>query len=273
VAQVVQNIVINATEVMPRGGAIRIRAQNVELGVANPQLLPPGPYLRIGILDEGPGIPPGIRDRIFEPFFSTKSRGSGLGLSVCHSIVAKHDGRIEVAASAGSGAAFEIYLPAVPGADPVERLPDGADATIRGRVLIMDDEESIRHATLKILAAVGCDAIASSNGQEAVARYQEARKAGNPFDVVILDLTVSGGMGGTETLEELKKLDLTVCAIVSSGYSNDPVVASHASFGFAAVLEKPFEPSQVRDVVGRVIASHKATLGGAGPATARARPS
>ena len=258
VAQVVQNIVINATEVMPRGGAVYIRAKNVILGAENEQLLSPGPYLRIGIVDEGPGIPGAIRDRIFEPFFSTKSRGSGLGLSVCHSIVAKHDGRIDVTSSVGSGAAFEIYLPAAPGAESMTELPNAADAMIHGRVLVMDDDESIRHATLKILAAVGCDTVTAPNGQEAVALYLDARKKGSPFDVVILDLTVSGGMGGAETLTQLKRVDPSISAIVSSGYSNDPIMASHLSFGFAAVLGKPYEPAQVREVVGRVIASRRA---------------
>jgi CheY-like chemotaxis protein len=187
-----------------------------------------------------------------------KSHGSGLGLSVCHSIVAKHDGHIDVTSREDAGTVFDIYLPAAPDAESMNEVRQVTRQEVLGRVLIMDDDESIRRAAVRILSAVGCETATATNGEEAVARFQEAMKAGNPFHVVVLDLTVPGGMGGVETLAALKAIDPNVRAIVSSGYSNDPIMASHVAHGFAAMLPKPYEPAHVREVVVRVVLSRRA---------------
>jgi PAS domain S-box-containing protein len=258
VAQVIQNVVINGIEAMPGGGTIQVLARNVELEGGNAQGLPAGPYLQLRIADDGPGIPEALRERIFEPFFTTKQTGSGLGLAVSHSIVAKHEGHISVAAGERGGVIFDIYLPAEPLASAAAEAPAAPAAPLRGRILVMDDEEGIRRVLARILVAAGCEVVAAAHGEEAVARYQEARGA-SPFDAVIVDVTVPGGMGGVETLAALKRIDPHVQVIVSSGYSNDPVMASYAVRGFAAVLEKPYGAADVREVVGRVLASSTGT--------------
>ncbi len=266
VAQVVQNVVINALQAMPGGGHLTLAAENLHLGPAEAAPLREGPYVRIRIADDGPGIPAPVRERIFEPFYSTKPQGSGLGLAVCHSVVSKHDGRIDVASREGVGTTFDVYLPARPDARLAPAAPARAQPVAGARILLLDDEEAIRRGATRALEAVGCETVAVARGEEALQRFREARASGRPFDLVVLDLTIPGWMGGLETLQALRRLDDRLPAVVSSGFSSDPIMASHAEHGFAAVLAKPYEPAQLREVVARVLAS-PGTRDGAPPAS------
>ncbi len=251
-AQVVQNIVLNAVDAMPEGGTVTLRGENRRLDVGNPFLLPPGPYAVIRIGDSGCGIPFRDLPRIFDPYFSTKREGRGLGLAICHSIVIRHGGRIEVRSKPGEGSEFEVLLPASPGAEPEERLPaPGTDPGAR-KVLVMDDEEMIRDLTAEMLESLGCRAVTAPDGESAFALYSEARREGDPFDLVIMDLTIPGGIGGKEAMARFREEDPGVLAVVTSGYSNDPVMADFARHGFAGVLVKPFRFEDLRELLARI---------------------
>jgi PAS domain S-box-containing protein len=258
VAQVVQNVVINAVQAMPTGGRLIVAADNLVLDKAEAAPLREGPFVRIRIADEGPGIPEPVRERIFEPFYSTKPHGSGLGLAVCHSVVSKHDGRIDVISREGAGTTFDVYFPARPEARAAVAASSVPPLVAGARILVMDDEPAIRRAVARALRPA-CETVGAASGEEAVERFREARAAGKPFALVILDLTVPGGMGGVETLRALRRIDRELPAVVSSGFSSDPIMASHAERGFAAVLAKPYEPAQLREVVARVLSAHRAS--------------
>jgi CheY-like chemotaxis protein len=221
--------------------------------------LAPGRYIRVAISDNGEGIAPEVLPRIFEPYFSTKKGGNGLGLATVYSIVKKHEGHIEVASMPGPGTTFTVWLPAADPASSVqpparagaaETLPTGKPA----RVLLMDDEESIRRLGATVLARMGFEAVLAGDGAEALRQFSDARSAGRPFDLLILDLTIPGGMGGRATIEAIRRMDPKVPAIVSSGYSNDPVLADFRSYGFQAMVSKPYEVTQlvraIRELLG-----------------------
>ncbi|MGC3999925.1 MAG: transporter substrate-binding domain-containing protein [Anaeromyxobacter sp.] len=248
-AQVVQNLVLNALEAMP-GGTVQVELANLALEEGR-RALPAGPYVRLAVVDQGRGIAPEDLPRIFDPFFSTKRTGSGLGLAVTHSIVVRHGGQVEVSPRPGGGTVFEVLLPAAPRAQPQPPPPQrlGVAPGIKARVLVMDDEPSVRSVAERVLVGAGCEVELASDGAEAVARWREARHAGQPFDLVVLDLTVPGGMGGLEALQALRALDPAVRAVVSSGYSNAAILSDHAAHGFSAVLAKPWSAEQLRLVV------------------------
>jgi len=240
ISQVVQNLVLNAAQAMPNGGTLHVSAANVDLDGSEPVALPAGRYVRLSVADQGPGIPPEHRQRIFDPFFTTKEQGSGLGLSITYSIVNRHGGLIQVDSSPGAGTTFHVYLPAhrsgldLPAQNEAELVP-GA-----GRVLVVDDEESVRQVTRKALTTLGYEVALASDGSEAVALYREALSEGRRFDVVVMDLTIPGGMGGKDAVGRLRDLDPDVRAIVASGYSNDPIMADHQRYGFCGKIAKPF---------------------------------
>jgi CheY-like chemotaxis protein len=251
--QVIHNIVLNAKQAMPDGGEVVLSAENVEIGPENRPAAfdqPDGRYIRLSIADQGIGIPEEIRRRIFDPYFTTKSKGSGLGLASSYSIVAKHDGFLALESEVGVGTTFHIYLPAsenqhetVSAAAP-ERVIRG-----KGRVLLMDDEEMVREVAAEMLAHLGYEVVAVGDGRDAIRTYQEAMAAGRKFDAVITDLTVPGGMGGKDAVAALRQIDPEVHAVVSSGYADDPVMAEYQRFGFRGVVAKPFT---VREL-GRVL--------------------
>ena len=252
--QVLHNLVVNAEQAMPAGGTIVIGAENVIVaGDERPPLLP-GKYVRIFVKDEGIGIPEKYLGRIFDPYFTTKEKGSGLGLATGYSIVKKHDGLITVESKIGEGSTFSVFLPASERPTNGREAPkDGGLAAGSGRILVMDDEETVLLVAQRILSTLGYSATPVRNGTEAIAGYAAAAERGEPFDAVIMDLTIPGGMGGREAIEQLKKLDPAVKAIASSGYSNDPVMANHRDYGFAAVLAKPYTLADLAATLRRVV--------------------
>ncbi len=240
ITQVIHNLMINAVQAMPEGGEVGIRGDNVTLDRKNHLTLAPGHYLRLTVQDEGTGIPPEHLRKVFDPYFTTKQKGSGLGLAVAHSIIEKHGGKLNIYSELGIGTTIHIYLPAAQG----EAVPPLRSAVElfrgTGRILVMDDEDFIRTLAKDMLTALGYTVTTARDGTEAIGRFDEARHAGRPFDAVILDLTIPGGMGGKETIAQLRERDPAVRAIVSSGYSNDPVIANHSRYGFRAAVRKPY---------------------------------
>ena len=260
IAQVIQNLVLNAVQAMPNGGIIRISLRNDEIAPGAKTALTPGRYLRLAIIDSGHGIDPEILPRIFDPYFSTRKAGSGLGLATVYSIVKKHQGHIEVESTLGQGATFTLWLPAADARAPASSPPFAASAGRSlsagrsARVLLMDDEESIRRLGAALLQRMDLDATVVGDGAEAVRAVIAARDAGRPFDLLILDLTIPGGMGGREAIAQIRAIDPQVPAIVSSGYSNDPVLADFSQHGFQAIVSKPYAVAQLGDTIRQLLA-------------------
>jgi nitrogen-specific signal transduction histidine kinase/ActR/RegA family two-component response regulator len=256
-SQVITNLVINADEAMPKGGLLAIRAKNTVIereGVLPP--LPEGDYVEITVEDYGVGIPKEHLGRIFDPYFTTKQKGTGLGLATTHSIIKNHGGCITVESEPGAGTTFHIYLPA--SKKPVtkkEEVEEAVQAAFPGRkrILVMDDEETIRDMLSNMLSTAGFEVELASDGKEAIERYEKAMELGQPFDAVIMDLTIPGGMGGKEAIKELIKIDPDVKAIVSSGYSTDPIMADAWKYGFSAVMTKPYSISEMENTLRRIL--------------------
>jgi CheY-like chemotaxis protein len=257
IGQVVQNIVINAVQAMPEGGALHIALRNAAVAAGDLPALAAGRYLKLSLADTGTGIRSEHLARIFDPYFTTKQQGSGLGLATVYSVVKKHQGHIEVESELGRGTTFHIWLPAA------QRPPEAA-APARprllhrtGRILFMDDEEPICRLATALLERIGYEANVVGDGSEVVREYGAARTAGRPYDAVILDLTVPGGMGGLEAMEALRKLDPEVRAIVSSGYSSDPVLANYRVHGFLGMVAKPYKITDLAKTIQTVLANGK----------------
>jgi len=248
--QVVSNLIVNAVQAMPAGGTIIVGLGNEERTDDAAVPLPPGPFLRLTVSDGGAGISPENLNRIFDPFFTTKGKGTGLGLTTCYAIVAKHGGRISVESRPGEGATVTVLLPALPGR-AADQAVEGLKLRWRGtgRILAMDDDALVAGFLSRVLPRLGYEAVIAPDGDEAVRLYLAARGAGAPFSAVILDLTIAGGMGGLETLKALKRADPGVLAVVSSGYSRDPVLADFKKHGFRAALAKPYQVQQLSQVL------------------------
>lgn len=252
IAQVFENLTLNAVQAMPEGGNIYVRASNYPYKGGNEDLeLSSGNYIRIDFWDDGPGIPEEYQEKIFDPYFSTKEVGSGLGLASTYSIIKNHMGEIAVASASGRGAYFIVYLPAVDATHRVDDCRSGAGRLRfgQGRILVMDDVQDILDVMRDALELLGYEGDFTSCGEEALRKYKEAHAAGNPYDAVILDLTVPGGMGGKDTVGEILKVDPQARILVSSGYSQDPIMGNFRRYGFCGVLAKPYT---VEDV-GRVL--------------------
>ena len=239
--QVVHNLVLNALQAMPDGGTVHLEARNTTLGAASRVPLQPGRYVEFTVRDTGTGIAPAHLRKIFDPFFTTKPGGSGLGLASVYSIVKRHDGHVTVESTPGAGTIFRVYLPASEQPTPASTpRPAAPAASARGRVLVVDDEEALRRTAQRVLSRLGYEVESASDGADALRRYDEALRSGRRFDVVVMDLTIPGGMGGKEAIERLRELDPDVRAVVSSGYSSDPVMSAFRQHGFRAVVEKPY---------------------------------
>ena len=256
IGQVIHNLAVNAHQAMPTGGTLTIRAKNVtettEQAKQNGRLAA-GKYVKLTIQDNGNGIPPYVLQKIFDPYYSTKQTGSGLGLSTAYSIINNHHGTIAAASLQGQGATFVIHLPASPATTTAHQISP-LTVTGEGRVLVMDDEESIRLLLGEMLQHLGYDVQCVAEGNEALERYQEAYYARQPFHAVILDLTVTGGLGGKDTVQQLRQFDPQVKAIVASGYSNDPVLSRYSTFGFHGVVAKPFRLAELSQVLHQITA-------------------
>ena len=254
ISQALNNLIINADQAMPEGGTIKLKAENINLKKGQVPPLEKGKYIKVSIEDRGIGIPARYIDKVFDPFFSTKKKGSGLGLATAYSIINNHNGTITVESRVGEGATFFIYLPASKKDLTENKEPENKIAFGEGRILIMDDEEPVRDVIGRLLTRIGYEIECAGNGTEAVTIYQEAKEAGRPFNAVILDLTVPGGRGGKEALQNLKKIDPGVKAIVSSGYSNDPIMSNFKEYGFRGIITKPFNIKELSEIVHKVIA-------------------
>jgi len=252
--QVIYNMVINADQAMLQGGMVRVNAENASLDAQNSRALPAGEYVKISIVDSGIGISRENATKIFDPYFTTKETGSGLGLATSYTIIKKHGGDIVVDSEQFRGTTFTIFLPASKQAAASADRTSSMLVPGTGRVLIMDDEEIIRDAAGRVLQASGYEVESARDGGEAVELYRSARAAGKPFAVVLLDLTVPGGIGGREALQMLLQIDPAVKAIVSSGYSHDPIMANYRDHGFLGVIAKPYRVREMSEVVSKVMA-------------------
>ncbi|MCE1248312.1 MAG: PAS domain S-box protein [Firmicutes bacterium] len=253
ITRVLNNLVLNSQQAMPDGGFVEISAANIKVDSADMLPLAPGKYVKINIKDHGIGIPEKILPKIFDPYFTTKQKGSGIGLAVCYSIIKKHNGYITVESEVGKGSAFHFYLPAVPEKAPSPEIIKDSHIVGKGRVLLMDDEEIIRTVAARMLTFIGYEFDMAKDGLEAVNMYKSSMERGNPYAAVILDLTIPAGVGGKETMNRLMKIDPDVKGIVSSGYSNDPIMAEYKEYGFCGFLPKPYKIDELRSVLGEVI--------------------
>ncbi len=253
--QVLTGIIANAKEAMPRGGTLYVNAENVD--IPNTGALREGQYVKIVIRDEGTGIPEENLAKIFDPYFSTKYRGSqkgmGFGLAIAHSVIKRHNGNIKVESRLDEGTVITIIIPASTATDVAHQVSTGSGHPGRKRVLIMDDEEMLVDLLKTMIEHLGFEAGVAMNGEQAVEMYADSLEKNRKWDVLILDLTVKGGMGGRDTLKKLQYLDTEVKAIVSSGYSSDPIMSDYQSYGFKDILSKPYALDQLKNVLNRVL--------------------
>ena len=249
--QVFSNLIINATQAMPGGGKLFITAEEALLSTTAHPHLADGAYLKLSIADSGCGIPESQLEKIFDPYFSTKSGGTGLGLATAYSIMQKHGGAIEVQSLVGKGTTFTLLLPVT--ADAPQQSAEPAEPSVpRGRsetILVMDDEVLVRDLAAMMLEHLGYGVVVCASGEEAVELYRHALATGNPFWAAIMDLTVPGGMGGKEAAQVILSFDKTARMIVSSGYSSDPILAESDRYGFVGALVKPYRVEDMARVL------------------------
>ena len=251
--QAIINLIINAREAMPDGGNLRIRAENIDAGSPELSALPKGDFVKMTIEDQGVGISKANLGKIFDPFFSTKPHGSGLGLTNTFSIIKAHKGHITVGSEEGAGTTFTIYLPAAPSKTPEEKTEKKVFLTGNKRVLVMDDEDMVRNVVDRMLTQCGCTASFARDGEEMIQLYKESLNSGRPFDAVIIDLIIAGGMGGREAVRRLLEADPNATAVVSSGYCDDAIMSDFKKFGFKGALAKPYSISELGKVLYDVI--------------------
>jgi len=269
ISQVLSNLFLNAVQAMPDGGTVTIRASNVYAGplqanhpagmqkVDDAIPLSDGLYVKTDVIDNGMGIPEANLDKIFDPFFSTRTKGTGLGLATVFSILQKHKGHITVHSELGKGTAFSFYLPATLEPCPAEADVQKRPLASRGKILVMDDDETILFTLEKLLAAIGYEVACVHDGEEALRAWREMRAAGTPFAAVLMDLTIPGGLGGRETMERLHAEDPSAKAIAISGYHNDPIMINYRRYGFSAALKKPFRPDELKELLKSMLGEKK----------------
>ncbi|MDD5339130.1 MAG: PAS domain S-box protein [Dehalococcoidales bacterium] len=259
ISQVINNLVINADEAMPTGGTVEIYAENITLKSSANQILPGGNYVHIDIADSGIGMSKEHIERIFEPYFTTKQRGSGLGLTSAYSIVKNHGGVILADSIPNKGSTFHVYLLATkkPVTKGGKKMSTKTAGQAGGKILVMDDEEIIRKMLKNMLSLAGYTIELSADGDEALKKYQQAKKDGDPFDAVIMDLTIPGGMGGKDAVQKLLEIDPNAIAIVSSGYATDPIMADFKAYGFKAVIAKPYSVRQLQETLRGLLSKRK----------------
>lgn len=254
-SQVFHNLIINAMQAMPGGGSLTVTAQDVVLDTNNVFSLSSGAYVRLTFTDQGCGMSEDVLKRIFDPYYTTKVGGTGLGLASAHSIISKHGGHIGVRSVVGVGTTFTIHLPSVGKsytnrndiAKPVESLQPG------GSILVMDDEKMIQETAIVMLEHLGYQVTACADGIDAVMLYSKAKELGRTFSAVIMDLTIPGGMGGKETAKRILALDPQACLIVSSGYSNDPIMSNYSAYGFTGAVAKPYVVDELGQLLGSLL--------------------
>ncbi len=256
--QVFSNLLINAVQAMPKGGIVRVEIENLSIGSGLAFSVSPGDYVRVSVRDAGEGIPEEFLTMIFDPYFTTKPSGSGLGLTSAYSIVKKHGGNISVENNEEAGATFQVLLPAIRKEIIKSKQKNDAEQKVetKGRklnILIMDDEKVYRNSLKHILANMGHFVCLACDGGQAIELYDKAAGEGRKFDIVIMDLTIPGGMGGKQVIAELKERYPQIRAIVSSGYYDDPVMADYKKHGFRGVLAKPFDIEELVREINRVV--------------------
>ena len=256
-SQVIQNLVMNAIQAMPNGGTIHIKGENITIGesdLKDYERLREGAFVKITFQDQGTGISEEDQQKIFDPYFTTKAKGSGLGLATTYSIMKNHGGMITVDSQIGSGAVFTLHLPFA--AKENQSDPKTAPDVILmgdGRILLMDDEKIIRDVVGKMLRQIGYEVDFAVDGHEAIAKYNQTLQSGNPYDAVIMDLTIPGGMGGKEAIQRLLEINPRLKAIVSSGYSGDPILSNYQEYGFQGVITKPYQIEKIGKVLHDVL--------------------
>jgi CheY-like chemotaxis protein len=238
---------------MPSGGMVRILGENLVVAEENNLAFDGGRYVKISIQDEGVGISADQLSKVFDPYFTTKQKGSGLGLATAYSIIKNHHGHITVESKIGQGTNFNVYLPASSQEISRQLEEDGEVIAGSGKILVMDDEPMVLNVLGKMLLTLGYEVEFAKDGMKAIELYTQAQDTGDPFITVILDLTVPGGMGGKDALASLRQIDPEVKAIVSSGYSDDPIMANFRSYGFAEVIVKPYKISELGKVLHRAL--------------------
>jgi len=252
-SQTFNNLILNANQAMPEGGEIVIKGKNITLTKNKNLPLKEGKYVMIEVSDSGIGMPPEVISKIFDPFFTTKQKGSGLGLSTVFSIIKRHEGYVTVESEPEKGTSFLIYLPATEKEKEEKEKTEKKLLKGRGKILIMDDKSFVRNTTVKALRLFGYEVEGAVDGEEAIKEFKKANEGDKPFDVVILDLTIPGGMGGEDTLKELREIDPKIKAIVSSGYSEDPVMSEYKKHGFNAIVNKPYQYEELVEAVRKLM--------------------
>jgi PAS domain S-box-containing protein len=253
--QVLNNLILNAAQAMPEGGTVTISGENYIRGASSPETIPllPGRYVKISVRDEGSGISQNHLKHIFDPYFTTKDKGSGLGLTTAYSIVKRHGGHIYVETDPGKGSVFIFFLPV--STRTGDKNDTGEDLLNKGtgKILIMDDDTIVRTVVDTLLKKAGYTPVCVSNGTQTLETYAEALSQGEPFTVTIMDLTIPGGMGGKETVKKLREIDPQARVIAFSGYSNDPIFTNFKDYGFNGVLSKPFSIEEFMQTISQVL--------------------
>ncbi len=253
IAQVINNLIINACQAMPEGGQITVRAENATDRDRQSPILRAGRFVKLSITDQGIGIDEAQLGKVFDPFFTTKEKGNGLGLAIAYSIVSNHNGHINIESKVGKGTTVSLWLPGTQEGVPAIIKIESKTMKLRGKVLIMDDEQYIRDLGTRIFEKLEWTVETATNGTEAIEKTRKAKQDDTPFDVAILDLTVPGGMNGKEAMGKMLDIDPSIRGIVSSGYSTDPVMSDYEKFGFKNAVPKPFERDELVNAVYEVM--------------------